>query len=319
MSRETAKTLAEERHGVYSNVVVAVDGSDEARNAARHGVGLARRFDATVHAVHVLDRRTLRVGTGGADDRLRRRAETVLSDATALASDHGVAVESVLEEGVPARAVVDVADEVGADLIVAGQRGSRGVADRLLGSVTEGVLAGSDVPVLVVPGATPDATGDAAPDYDRLLLPTDGSDHALTAASHAASLARRVGASTDVLHVVDLQAAGGLFDAGGIEQSLVERLEAEGQTAVEETVAAVREADPASVDGRLALESAVVRESSFDGPAAGIGTYVADHGVDLVVIGSRGRSTLGRTLLGSVASRVVRTVDVPVLVVTRPG
>lgn len=306
---------------MYSNVVVAVDGSDEATNAARHGVGFARRFDATVHAVHVLDRQTLRVVTGAADDRLRRRAETVLADAEALASAHGVAAETVLGEGVPARAVVDVAAEVDADLVVVGRRGSRGVADRLLGSVAEGVLAGSDVPVLVVPGAEPGPApaGDAVPDYDRLLLPTDGSDHALAAAAHAAALARRVGAPTHVLNVVDIQAAGGLFNAGGIEQSLVERLEAEGQTVVDETAAAVREAAPESADGPLDLASAVVRESSFDGPAAGIGTYVADHGVDLVVIGSHGRSTLERTLLGSVASRVLRTVDVPVFVVTQPS
>lgn len=319
MSHETVKSRSREHHGVYSNVVVAVDGSDEATHAARHGVGLARRFGATVHAVHVLDRQTRRVVTGVADDRLRRRAETVLADAEALASAHGVTAETVLEEGAPARTVVDVAAGVDADLVVVGRSGRRGVADRLLGSVAEGVVAGSDVPVLVVPGAGTSPAGDAAPDYSRLLLPTDGSAHAVAAAAHAAALAGRVGAQTHVLNVVDIQAAGGLFNAGGIERSLVERLEAEGQTAVDETAAAVREAAPERADGPPDLASAVVRESSFDGPAAGIGTHVADNGIDLVVIGSHGRSPLERTLLGSVASRVLRTVDVPVVVVTQPA
>jgi nucleotide-binding universal stress UspA family protein len=46
--------------------------------------------------------------------------------------------------------------------------------------------------------------------------------------------------------------------------------------------------------------------------------YVQEHGLDLIVMGSHGRSNLRRQLIGSVASTVLRTVGVPVLVVTRP-
>jgi nucleotide-binding universal stress UspA family protein len=76
--------------------------------------------------------------------------------------------------------------------------------------------------------------------------------------------------------------------------------------------AELRESDP-----DLSVEPAVVRTADFDGVAAGVREYVREEGVDLVVMGSHGRSNLRRQLLGSVASTVLRTVDVPVVVVPR--
>jgi len=72
-------------------------------------------------------------------------------------------------------------------------------------------------------------------------------------------------------------------------------------------------------DAALALRvtTAVERTASFDGVAAGVRESVQAHGIDLVVVGSHGRSNLRRQLVGSVASAVFRTVDVPVLVVKR--
>jgi nucleotide-binding universal stress UspA family protein len=67
----------------------------------------------------------------------------------------------------------------------------------------------------------------------------------------------------------------------------------------------------------LDVSAAVVRTTAFEGVAAGIREYVADAGIDIIVMGSHGRSNLKRQLLGSVASNVLRTVDVPVLIVKR--
>jgi nucleotide-binding universal stress UspA family protein len=112
--------------------------------------------------------------------------------------------------------------------------------------------------------------------------------------------------------VADLQAAGGAFDAGGLERELIERLEARGQEAVDRVRDEITDTDP-----NVEVQTAVERSTSFEGAAAGVRDYVRNTGVSLVVMGSHGRSNLGRQLLGSVASTVVRTVDVPVLVVKR--
>ncbi|WP_372913149.1 universal stress protein [Salinigranum sp.] len=294
---------------MYSHVVIAVDGSDEATRAARYGLGVARLFDARVDAVHVVARRALRLAsTADEADRLRSRGEAVLGDAQTLASEHGLSIGTELREGRPAAEVAAAAVERDADLLVVGRQGVTGLGRRLLGGVTERLLHRTDVPVLVVPGEYPaDVT-----ECDRLLVPTDGSENAAAAAPHGAALAGGVGAALRVLNVVDLQAAGGVFAAGGLEEAFVERLEAQGREAVDRLADDLRTSDP-----DLRVETAVVTTTEFDGVAHGVREHVREEGVDLVVMGSHGRSNLRRQLLGSVASTVLRTVDVPVLVVPR--
>jgi nucleotide-binding universal stress UspA family protein len=291
---------------VYSHILIAVDGSDEATRAARHGLALAALFDASVDVVHVVERRALRLARGDEADRLRERGETALAAVEAAATDRGQSVDSTRREGRPAAEIAAFADDRDADLVVVGRQGATGLGKRLLGGVTEGLLGRSSVPVLVVPDAAD------APAYDRVLLPTDGSDRAEAAIPHAAAVADRAGGAVHALNVVDLQAAGGWFSAGGLDAAFVERLEAEGREAVERAAVGLHESVP-----DLPVEERVVQTASFAGVAAGLREYVAEEGVDLVTMGSHGRSNLARTVLGSVASTTLRTVDVPVLVVPR--
>ncbi|KYH27506.1 universal stress protein [Halalkalicoccus paucihalophilus] len=299
---------------LYDHVLVPVDGSDEATHAARRGLELARQFGATVDVLHVVGRKTLRL-TETADERrrLRERGERVLDEIEELASELDQPVTTELTEGTPASRIGEYAEERNADLVVIGRQGVTGLGKRLLGGVTEGVLATSDVPVFVVPHGDR-TTEDEDADYARVLLPTDGSENATAAARHAATVARTYGSTVHVLNVVDLQASGGLFSAGGLEREFVERLESEGQEAIEEVADEV-----AGTASGVEVRTAVERTTSFEGAAAGIHEYVTDNDIDLVVMGSHGRSNLQRQVIGSVASTVLRTVDVPVVVVTRPS
>ncbi|WP_246279753.1 universal stress protein [Natronomonas salina] len=129
---------------------------------------------------------------------------------------------------------------------------------------------------------------------------------------HGAAVASRSGATVHVLNVVDLQSAGGVFNAGGLDEAFVERLEEQGQQAVDRLAAQIDEASP-----DVAVETEVARFTEFDGIAGGVHEYVDNHDVDLVVIGSHGRSNLKRQLLGSVATSLIGSLDVPVLVVPR--
>jgi nucleotide-binding universal stress UspA family protein len=296
---------------VYDRLVIAVDGSAEAQHAARRGLELARAFDATVYALHVVASKPLRLTETAAErTQLRDAGEEILHDVGTLASELGHSVTTELTEGKPAVQIGTYAEQKDADLIVVGRQGTTGIGKQLLGGVTEQVLHRRDVPVLVVPGE--DAVLDRDEGYSRILVPTDGSEHARAATPHGVAIARHLDSTIHVLSVVDLQAAGGVFNAGGLEAELIERLELRGQEAVD----GVRD-EITGLDPDVAVRTAVERTSSFDGVAAGVRGYVADPGIDLVVMGSHGRSNLGRQLLGSVASTVLRTVDVPVLVVKR--
>jgi len=294
---------------MYDHIVIPVDGSDEATRAARRGLDLARDVDATVDVLHVVEERRLGLAKSPEEKRqVRERGEEILAEIEAIASERDQSITTRLLEGKPSVEIRKFVRDRDAALIVIGTRGPTNVGKRLLGGVTQKLLQWSGVPVLVVPPGAESYDADGG--YGRILLPTDGSENAQLATEHGIELARTYGSTVHVLNVVDLQAEGGVFDAGGLETEFVERLEARGQAAVDTVVEEIEDAAP-----DRPVKSSVVRTTSFDGAAAAIAEYVTEHDVDLVVMGSRGRSNLQRHLLGSVSSAVLRTVTVPVLIV----
>ena len=291
---------------MYNRLLIAVDGSDEATHAARYGLELADIVGAAVDLVYVIPRRSLQMTrTERERTRLRERGNDILSAAAELA-DADTAVETHLAEGTPAVEISSLAGDLSADLLVVGRQGMTGVGRRVLGGVTERVLARGEVPICVVP------LGESVPaaDCDRLLVPTDGSDNAAAAVPHAAALATASAAAVDVLNVVDLQAAGGPFNVGGLDTAFIERLETRGGDAVETIAENIADAAP-----EISVNTAVERMTDIHGAAAGIRAYVEANDIDLVVMGSHGRSNLRRGLLGSVASVVLQTVDIPIVIV----
>jgi len=197
-------------------------------------------------------------------------------------------------------------------LIVIGRQGMTGLGKRLLGGVTEQLLHQSDIPVFVVPDEEYDDQIEAR--YSRVLLTTDGSENAEATIPHSIAVAQHYDSDLHVLNVVDLQTAGGIFNAGGLEKEFLDRLDARGKDAVDSVASKIEEAA-----SELTVETAVQRTGSFEGASAGVREYVESNEIDLVVMGSHRRSNLRRQLLGSVASSVLRTVDIPVLVVKRSG
>lgn len=81
---------------------------------------------------------------------LRADAETYLDEVARSLATRGLEVRTLVVEGEPAEAIRDAAAESGADLIVMGSHGHSQVRHFLLGSVTEAVIRGSGIPVLVV-------------------------------------------------------------------------------------------------------------------------------------------------------------------------
>ena len=136
--------------------------------------------------------------------------------------------------------------------------------------------------------------------YDRILLPTDGSRGTNRAIDQALELAAQTGAELHVLFVVeDLPYAPEMMD-GEIEA----RLRVIGEEAIEE----IRErAEDKDITLETAIEEGVPHRSILE--------YTEENDVDLIVMGTQGRSGLDRYLLGSVAERVVRGSKAPVLTV----
>jgi nucleotide-binding universal stress UspA family protein len=134
--------------------------------------------------------------------------------------------------------------------------------------------------------------------YKRILLPTDGGEGVDSAIEHALELAGTYEAELHVLHVVD--------DASldSVSEDAMTDLRQRGDDAVADV------AERAAEEG-IETETAV-REGS---PHREILDYTDAAAIDLVVMGTHGRSGVGRVLMGSVTERVVRAASVPVVTV----
>ena len=148
------------RDRTYDTVLVATDGSRAAERAVDHGIALARRCDADVHALAVIDVAEL-LELGYVGDRVRfeatiepleDEAKRAVGAVRERGRDAGVDVLPVVRQGDPVETILEYVDEADVDLIVMGTHGRRGLARYLLGSVTERVLRQAGVPVLTVGG-----------------------------------------------------------------------------------------------------------------------------------------------------------------------
>lgn len=137
--------------------------------------------------------------------------------------------------------------------------------------------------------------------YADILIPTDGSEGVEPAIEHGLELAARSDATVHALFVVQSAETATVPEPQWL--TLEESLEEIGREAVGEIRSQARRRD-------IASETAVRHGT----PHEEIVAYGEDHDVDLIVMGTHGRSGLERVLLGSVTENVIRHAAVPVLV-----
>jgi len=146
--------------------------------------------------------------------------------------------------------------------------------------------------------------------YDRILVPTDGSTVAEVAVDHAVDLAEKYDADIHALFVADVDAI--TYSLGTEQVDRIHQGNFQGMTDLREdaeaaTGSVVEQAEARGLTG--------VERHAGGRPHVVIADYADDNDIDLIVMGSHGRSGVKRALLGSVTERTLRSTHVPVLVV----
>lgn len=281
---------------MFEHVCIGTDGSECGTHAARVGIQLAEQFDASVTVVVAVD-----------GELSKTRAESIADDVREIGAERRCTVQTQVVAGRAAPILLEVANEVDADAVVVGRRGHAGISERILGSTTDSILRQASVPVLTVPQAAP-TTG-----YGTVLLTSDGSDHARAAIKPATTVAARTGAALHLLRVVDVEREAGPFDAGGVDQAYVDTLTDAAGEELDVFAAACTETLDLVADDEVGVNlERVVRTGT---PAREIAAYVEEASIDMVAMSSVGAGTVSGRVLGSTTDRVLRLVDVPVLVV----
>ena len=136
---------------MFDSVVIATDGSRSVGRAVDVALDLAGRFDATVHALYVVDEGDVEAAPAEVRDSLREALETRGAEAIAEVEDRAPGeVVGVVRAGRPPQVIADYAREHDVDLVAMGTRGRHGEDRFLVGSVAERVVRTCPVPVLTV-------------------------------------------------------------------------------------------------------------------------------------------------------------------------
>jgi nucleotide-binding universal stress UspA family protein len=223
---------------------------------------------------------------------LRQPYERAIAAAQKMASEQKVLVKTVLEFGEPFERIADLAEGENCDVIIMGRSGRRSLQHSVIGSVTSRVIGYSQRDVLVIPP-------NSALAWRSLLIATDKSRFSRIAERKAIEFSRAYQAVLHALVAVDLP-----DELYGDAVDLVERLVNQAKQYLDQ----MKITDEAhGVTIVPAVREGVAAEVLLD--------YARAQQIDLIVLGSHGRSGLHRLLMGSVTESVIRSSPLPVLVV----
>lgn len=275
-------------------ILVATDLSERSAHAVQRAVQLIRRQGCGEWSlVHVID-----------DDapaahvqRQVQQAETLLqAQAERLGEQAGSVPRVIVGTGDAAAVIVESAQGLGADLLVVGAHRKSALRDFFVGTTLERVVRSSHLPVLRV-------NGPVTHEYRHALLAMDLSRTSQQALNRACELGL---ANLDNVHVasaVEPVAAGAMMEAGISAEVLENQCELLRQQLVERLDA---------VGAKLGDERLRVQIGSPEGV---IGEALRHSGAELLVLGTHAREGVSRFFLGSVASRLLSSLDSDALIV----
>jgi nucleotide-binding universal stress UspA family protein len=279
-------------------IVAATDFSQDAGNALRRAVLLAKRQSEALEVVHVVSRSSLEAlrhwVPGGVAERLIEGARGLLDEAVASAA----------APAKPILAVGDVVDEIltvgaRASLLVVGAHGLNPLRDAILGTTAERLIGRCTPPILVV-RAPPQA------EYRSVLVALDllpGAAGLVEAAVRMAPGAMIAGA-----HAYEVPFEG-MLQRAGVGPAVIDRHRIEAATKARTAIEAM-----GTAAGAVGIVPMVERAHA----ARHIVESQRSLGADLVVIGKRRRSAVESVLLGSVTRHVLADAEADVLVLHAP-
>lgn len=281
--------------GKYKKILVAFDGSESSRNALLQAFRLANDEKCWITVATVVPAYEGEIdltSVGDIHKVLRRPGEEALARARETAKGEGALIKTVLEEGEIYERLIDLAEAENCGIIIMGRRGTSSIERSLLGSVTARVIGHSQRDILVVPEGRPLG-------WKNILLATDGSRYSESATERAIDFAGSYGGDLKVVSVVDVppefygEAPNVVDNLIGKAKGFIEQVRKKAEAHNIPTATFVGEGDAYSVITRLARE----------------------QDIDIIIMGSHGRTGLKRLLMGSVTEKVIGHAICPVLIV----
>ena len=272
----------------FWKILVPVDGSHSCLHAKMLTSSIAKKFNSKVTVVHVVSHEFMHPELKALyqlppsilhriDEAYLQAGKKIIRNAEELFREAGIEVDARLvtyED--PAEFILQLVKDEGYDLVVIGNRAEHQSERYSLGSVTEKVARHADCPVLIVK---------KKPKVEKILTAVDGSKHADKALEFAIQLAKNYSANLALLHVEEDK----LIRIGGPQ--VVDCVGTVGECILKDASTKIK-----GISFNKMLE--------YGSPAEIIIKVAKKANVDLIIIGSRGLSSVRRYLLGSVSDDI---------------
>ncbi|RAJ16406.1 universal stress protein [Olleya aquimaris] len=270
-------------------IIVPVDFSEHSNYALESAAILAKKYNADILALHMLEISETILTKGETD----LQAETIFFMKLAekrfsefLQQDYleGVNVTPIVKHFKVFSEVNDVAQQHNADLIVMGSHGSSGLKEIFVGSNTEKVVRHAEIPVLVVKNKPTNLS------FDNVVFASDFSENAVTPYLNASKLFEKLGSN---LHLIYINTPGDNFSSSSeMEQTVADFLQ--------------------KADGNLDKLSEVKFISDYT-VEKGVLNYANVSGADAIAVATHGRTGFAHFLSGSISEDIANHASLPVV------
>ena len=282
---------------MYRKILVGYDDSDQAKDALALGKQLADATGAELVAAGVFQFDPI---WGGYDPHFRDAEIEYARKIEEAAKSVGAEAEATPSSS-PARGLHELAEEIGADLILVGSARHGRVGQILAGSVGLALLHGAPCAVGIAPSGYRDQSGDG---IASIAVGFDGSEESGLALIAATQLASRIDAKVKLVAVAEPPPISMGKGGNAGRHELTEAIQEE----MRKRLAEAREAIPDDIEAEATLITGDPVEALVD---------VAEAPGTLLVVGSRGYGPLRRVLLGSVSTELARSAPCPLIVTPR--
>ena len=287
-----------------TRILLATDGSRDAELATRAAVDLSNGAGADLCVVHAWQPLPHFAYPGLVPERydppFEEGARKLLYEQTdRIGRVGGTVAQSQLARGRPAEAIVDLGEEIDADLIVVGSRGLGPLRRLVMGSVSDAVVRHAHHPVLVVRG------GDEAWPPRRILIGDDGSEAAKRAGELAATITKLVAAEATLVRAYENP------------PEPIRGWSAQDRRELDEAISRERRALEDRAEELATIAGSRIETRLIDTEPTLAMLIVAEEGEEestMIAVGSRGLGAAKRTMLGSVSTKILRVARGSVLV-----
>lgn len=288
----------------YKKILVPLDGSELAEKALPYAKSIAKLKNSNV----ILFAVSLTIFV----DRRDRLFASYLEVSAKELNEEGIKATTATSYGDVAEEIVKYANKNKMDLIVMATHGYTRAKQWLFGSVTQKVLYGTEIPVLLIKSKSPEVSGE----FNRILVPVDGSPFSEATLPYVEELTRKTNKEILLLHICEPPVVPS-YGSHPINPTWKKyRDDMWGETEklstnyLNKTMAAMKKKG-------IKVKSRVIKAQSGE-VAKTIMQISKEENIDLIVIATQGRTGVSRWVYGSVANRIVGEFSQPILLI-RPA